>query len=137
MRMVDAGASMSLAAWIPPLEAAERRLQRGAHVAEVGFAATSAIIDLAIAYPASSFHGFDDDADAVSAIRLAVARAGVGDRVTYEVWNRHANLGRYDVVRARATSSSWRRSLRHAGVWIAPERGGAAIRVRSGLVPAW
>jgi hypothetical protein len=134
---VDAGASTPLAAWIPPLEATERRLRRGARVAEVGFAATSAVIDLAIAYPASTFHGFDDDDEAVATMRLAVARAGVSDRVTYEVRNRHADLGRYDVVRARATSSSWRRSLRHAGVWIAPERGGVAIRIRSGLVPAW
>jgi hypothetical protein len=134
--MVVAGCAL-VRTWLPALEAAERRLQRGARVAEIGVAASSRVVELALAYPSSTFHGFDTDPAAVAQVRDAVAMAGVSDRVTYEILrSRAAGVG-YDVVRARATVASRkagrsgaRSLLATGGVWIVSGPTGATIDVR-------
>ena len=135
---MDGDGSAFVRAWIPALEVAERRLRRGARVAEVGVAASSRAVDLALAYPSSTFHGFDPDPAAVARVRDAIAVAGVSDRVTYEVLRPGATGAGYDVVRARATGTMARRDLGDAvrsvlsdgGVWIVSGTTGATIHVR-------
>jgi 2-polyprenyl-3-methyl-5-hydroxy-6-metoxy-1,4-benzoquinol methylase len=61
------------------------RLRSGARVADLRCGRGRALIDLALTYPASTFHGFDDRPALVEAARTAAAEAGVSDRVTFEV----------------------------------------------------
>ena len=141
MSVVDPVGSPLLHAWIPALEVAERRLRRGASVAEIGVATRSSAIELAFAYPASTFHGFDPDPDAVAAIREAIARAGVSDRVTYEV-QRPRSLVRsgYDIVRGPMTWTRGhpvRSALRTGGVLIDTSVDGVRVRPRATLVRGW
>jgi len=142
MDAIDPVTSPLLHAWIPALEVAERRLRRGARVAEIGVAAASAAIPLALAYPASTFHGFDADADVVATIRGAIARAGLSDRVTYEVLRRGAlGSSRFDLVRDPGSRSSEirpaRGALRPGGVWIGAGADGVTVRPRSALLQGW
>lgn len=63
----------------------EAKLRSGARVADLGCGRGALTVLLAQAYPASTVHGFDPDAEAVVAGRRAAAIAGVSDRVTFEV----------------------------------------------------
>ena len=147
MHAGDPLGSPLLHAWIPALEVAEHRLRRGARVAEVGVASVTAAIALAFAYPESTVHGFDPDADAVAAARERIARAGLSDRVTYEAGPLAGSS--YDIVRVRARPAEAPDSgpARDAGVLrtmlgsggIAIESGahGTAVRGRSSFVPGW
>lgn len=57
------------------------------------------MIELAQSFPASTFSGFDPQAEAIEAARTAAARAGVSDRVTFEVARAEAFGGSgYDLV---------------------------------------
>jgi SAM-dependent methyltransferase len=71
--------------WVPALEGVEAKLRRGALVADVGCGLGAATLLLARAYPASRFVGFDDHAPSVETARTRSARAGVEDRVRFEV----------------------------------------------------
>ncbi len=71
--------------WIPALDGIEEKLRVGARVADVGCGHGAPLILLAESFPASTFVGFDYHEDSVEAARAAAARAGVGDRVRFEV----------------------------------------------------
>jgi 2-polyprenyl-3-methyl-5-hydroxy-6-metoxy-1,4-benzoquinol methylase len=71
--------------WIPALEGVEEKLRRGARVADVGCGHGSSTILLAEAYPKSTFTGFDYHEPSISWARKAASRAGVADRVHFEV----------------------------------------------------
>lgn len=77
--------SFPLVGWVASLPGVERRLGAGARVAGVGCGAGQALIELAHAYPRSTFHGFDADPAMIDTARVASAEAGVSDRVTFEV----------------------------------------------------
>ncbi len=70
--------------WIPALDGVEAKLLSGARVADVGGYGGPTIM-LALAYPASTFHGFDYHAESIEAARKAAAEAEVSDPVTFEV----------------------------------------------------
>lgn len=72
-------------AWLPALEGVEDKLRRGARVADIGCGYGAPLIAMAEAYPASGFSGFDYHDTSVAEARKAAARAGVGDRVRFEV----------------------------------------------------
>jgi 2-polyprenyl-3-methyl-5-hydroxy-6-metoxy-1,4-benzoquinol methylase len=71
--------------WIPALDGVQERLQEGATVADVGCGYGASTILLAQAFPNSRFFGFDPHAPSIEAARRSAEKAGVGDRVTFEV----------------------------------------------------
>src|SRR3984957_2951326 len=71
--------------WIPALEGTEAKLKAGAKVADVGCGLGTSTILMAQAYPKSSFVGFDYHDGSIKMAREAATKAGVGDRVKFEV----------------------------------------------------
>ena len=71
--------------WIPALEGVEPKLKAGARVADVGCGHGASTIIMAQAYPNSHFIGFDYHAPSINYAREAAAKAGVADRVTFDV----------------------------------------------------
>ncbi|MGO4326034.1 class I SAM-dependent methyltransferase [Cupriavidus sp. 2TAF22] len=71
--------------WIPALEGVGARLEAGASVADIGCGHGASTIILAQAYPNSTFHGFDYHEPSIRYAGEAAQRAGVADRVTFEV----------------------------------------------------
>ena len=76
-----------LQTWIPALEGAQPRLEAGASVADVGCGHGAATILMAQAFPNSRFVGYDSHEGSVRIARERAARAGVVDRVRFEVAN--------------------------------------------------
>ncbi len=74
-----------LSAWIPSLEGVQAKLEAGAHVADIGCGHGASTIIMAKAFPRSTFVGSDYHEGSIQAARLAAERAGVSDRVTFEV----------------------------------------------------
>ena len=74
-----------VSAWIPALCDAKGQLEAGARVADVGCGKGASTILLAKAYPKSRFYGFDYHDKSIEAARESAKRAGVADRVTFEV----------------------------------------------------
>jgi SAM-dependent methyltransferase len=71
--------------WIPALDGVHERLSEGTLVADVGCGHGASTLILAAAYPRSRFVGFDYHEDSILAARAAATRAGVGERVSFEV----------------------------------------------------
>ena len=71
--------------WIPALDGVDAKLRGGAKVADVGCGLGTSTIVMAQAYPASRFVGFDYHDGSIAAAREAAQRAGVSDRVRFEV----------------------------------------------------
>ena len=71
--------------WLPALDGAEAKLRAGARVADVGCGHGASTIIMAEAYPSSEFVGFDYHEASIAAARDAAERAGVADRVAFDV----------------------------------------------------
>lgn len=71
--------------WIPALNGVEEKLKRGARVADVGCGHGASTILMAQAYPASEFLGFDYHEGSVTTARRQAEKAGVSDRVHFEI----------------------------------------------------
>ena len=71
--------------WIPALDGVEAKLKAGAKVADVGCGLGTSTILMAQGYPKSTFVGFDYHDGSIKMAREAAAKAGVGDRVKFEV----------------------------------------------------
>jgi len=78
-------ASHLVADWIPAFEGVESKLRTGAVVADVGCGFGSSTILMAKAYRMSTFVGYDYHEPSIVAAREAASRAGVEDRVRFEV----------------------------------------------------
>jgi ubiquinone/menaquinone biosynthesis C-methylase UbiE len=74
-----------ISSWIPSLKGVEEQLRRGAKVADVGCGLGASTILMAKAYPNSVFHGFDYHAASIELARQAAEKAGVADRIQFEV----------------------------------------------------
>jgi len=74
-----------VSSWLPSLDGVEARLKTGAAVADVGCGHGASTIIMAQAYPRSNFTGFDYHAPSIAVARQQAARAGVSDRVRFEV----------------------------------------------------
>jgi SAM-dependent methyltransferase len=85
--------------WIPALDGVEAKLRAGASVADVGCGLGTSTIVMAQAYPKSRFAGFDYHDVSIAKAREAAQRAGVGDRVRFEVAAAKTFPGtRYDFI---------------------------------------
>ncbi len=84
--------------WIPALEGAREKLERGATMADIGCGHGASTIILAKAFPNSTFVGFDYHEDSVLRARERAEQAGVADRVTFEVSSADSFAGKYDLV---------------------------------------
>ena len=74
-----------VASWLPALEGMVPRLEAGATVADVGCGHGASTLIMAEAYPASRFVGFDYHAPSVETARAAARKAGLDDRVRFEI----------------------------------------------------
>lgn len=71
--------------WLPSLDGVVAKLEAGASVADIGCGHGASTILMAQAFPRSSFVGSDYHDDSIETARRAAERAGVADRVTFEV----------------------------------------------------
>jgi SAM-dependent methyltransferase len=74
-----------IAEWIPALGDVESKLKAGAKVADVGCGLGTSTILMAQAYPKSTFVGFDYHPASIQMAREAATKAGVSNRVKFEV----------------------------------------------------
>lgn len=71
--------------WIPALTGVEAKLQAGGKAADVGCGLGTSTVLMAQAYPNSTFTGFDYHQRSIELARESAERAGVADRVKFEV----------------------------------------------------
>ena len=71
--------------WIPSLDGVQARLEAGGRVADVGCGHGASTIIMAQAFPRSRFLGFDYHAESIEWARRAAEKAGVADRVSFEI----------------------------------------------------
>jgi len=74
-----------VSSWIPSLEGVEAKLKAGAKVADVGCGHGASTILMAQAFPKSTFIGFDYHGPSIEYARDAAAKAGVSDRVSFDI----------------------------------------------------
>jgi SAM-dependent methyltransferase len=85
--------------WIPALDGVGKKLEAGGQVADVGCGLGASTILMAKAYPRSRFVGFDYHDASIEAARQSAQRAGVADRVRFEIAKAKDFPGRdYDFV---------------------------------------
>ncbi len=85
--------------WIPALTGVAEKLERGAHVADVGCGHGASTVLLARTYPNSTFVGSDYHLGSIETARERAAAAGVSDRVRFEHAPAAAYAGTgYDLV---------------------------------------
>src|ERR1700689_45213 len=85
--------------WLPALDGVTAKLEHGARVADVGCGLGTSTILMAQAYPNSTFTGFDYHDRSIELAREAAARAGVSDRVKFEIAAAKSFPGKdYDLV---------------------------------------
>jgi 2-polyprenyl-3-methyl-5-hydroxy-6-metoxy-1,4-benzoquinol methylase len=85
--------------WIPALGDVDAKLRAGARVADVGCGLGTSTTLMAQAYPKSTFAGFDYHPESIALAREAAAKAGVSDRVKFEVARAKEYPGKgYDLV---------------------------------------
>jgi 2-polyprenyl-3-methyl-5-hydroxy-6-metoxy-1,4-benzoquinol methylase len=73
--------------WLPALDGVSAKLALGAKVADVGCGLGASTILMAKAFPKARFVGFDSHDKSVALARERAQKAGVADRVTFEVAN--------------------------------------------------
>jgi SAM-dependent methyltransferase len=88
-----------VSAWIPALQGVKEKLEAGARVADVGCGKGASTLLMAQAFPKSKFFGFDYHDKSIEGARESAKRAGVADRVTFEVAKAKEYPGKdYDFV---------------------------------------
>jgi 2-polyprenyl-3-methyl-5-hydroxy-6-metoxy-1,4-benzoquinol methylase len=71
--------------WIPALTGIDEKLRAGGKIADVGCGHGASSIILAEAYPNSKIFAFDNHEPSINHARRAAEKAGVGDRIHFEV----------------------------------------------------
>jgi len=118
--------------WLPALDGVEPKLKAGARVADVGCGHGASTLIMAQAYPASTFVGFDYHEPSVAYARAAAKKAGLSDRVSFEVAAAKDYPGHdYDLVAVFdclhdmgdpvGASAHVRQSLKSDGAWMIVE----------------
>jgi 2-polyprenyl-3-methyl-5-hydroxy-6-metoxy-1,4-benzoquinol methylase len=119
-------------AWLPSLDGVVAKLEAGARVADIGCGHGASTVLMALAYPNSTFVGSDYHEGSVEAARRAAERAGVSDRVSFEVASAATfGGGPYDLVCVfdalhdmgdpAGASSHVRTQLAQDGTWMVVE----------------
>ncbi len=85
-------------AWLPALNGVLPRLEQGIRVADVGCGHGASTLEMAGAFPQSSFFGFDAHEPSVATARKRAAEAGVENRTTFEVGTAKDFEGRFALV---------------------------------------
>jgi SAM-dependent methyltransferase len=121
-----------VSSWLPALEGVEAKLNAGARVADVGCGHGASTIIMAQAYPASQFVGFDYHEPSIVHARESARKAGVGERVRFEVASAKSFPGAdYDLVTVFdclhdmgdpvGASAHIRQTLKQDGTWLIVE----------------
>jgi 2-polyprenyl-3-methyl-5-hydroxy-6-metoxy-1,4-benzoquinol methylase len=99
-RFFRPGYNASLVAdWLPALHGVVEKLERGAHVADVGCGHGASTILMAQAFPQSTFVGWDYHDGSIETARKRAQEAGVADRVSFQTAPAAAYSGTdYDLV---------------------------------------
>ncbi|HEY7250365.1 MAG TPA: class I SAM-dependent methyltransferase [Methylomirabilota bacterium] len=99
-RFFRPGYAMNLVSqWIPALDGVKARLEAGGRIADVGCGHGASTIIMAQAFSRATITGFDYHPASIEAARRAADKAGVGDRVSFEVASAKAYPGTgYDLV---------------------------------------
>jgi SAM-dependent methyltransferase len=71
--------------WIPALEGVEEKLRVGARIADIGCGVGASSRLLAESYPRSRVTGFDYHKESIELARQKARKAGLGDRLSFEV----------------------------------------------------
>jgi len=88
-----------VSSWLPALDGVVEKLQRGAKVADIGCGHGASTILMAQSFPNSTFVGSDYHEGSIATARERAEKAGVSDRVSFEVAPAAASTGRdYDLV---------------------------------------
>ena len=118
--------------WIPAFDGAEAKLRAGGKVADVGCGFGASTMIMATAYPNSRFWGFDYHEPSIRHATEMAAKAGVSDRVRFEVASAKEYPGNdYDMVchfdclhdmgdPVGAAHHAWE-SLKEKGHWLLVE----------------
>ncbi len=134
-----------VASWLPALDGVVGKLERGGKVADVGCGHGASTILMAQAFPQSKFFGFDYHEPSIKWAQRAAQRAGVAERVRFEVATAKQFPGvGYDLVTffdclhdmgdPIGASSHVRKSLGPDGTWMLVEPF-AGDRVEQNLNP--
>jgi SAM-dependent methyltransferase len=121
-----------VSSWIPALDGVQARLAAGANVADVGCGHGASTIIMAEAFPASKFIGFDYHEPSIVHARESAQKAGLGDRVSFEVASAKGFPGNafdlvtmfdclHDMGDPAGASAHVRQSLRLDGTWMIVE----------------
>ncbi len=121
-----------VAEWIPALDGVQAKLEVGGTLADVGCGYGVSTLLMAQAYPRSRFVGFDYHAPSIEWARASAVKAGVSDRVKFEVASSKAYPGKdYDVVAffdclhdmgdPKGAAAHVRQSLKPDGTWMIVE----------------
>lgn len=88
-----------VSAWIPALHDVKDKLEAGARVADVGCGKGASTLLMAQAFPKSKFFGFDYHDKSIEGARESARKAGVTDRISFEVSGANGYPGQnYDLV---------------------------------------
>jgi SAM-dependent methyltransferase len=131
--------------WIPALEGVEARLRRGARVADVGCGHGASTLIMAQAFPNSTFVGYDYHEPSIVWALKAAKKAGVAQRVCFEVAASTDYPGRdfdfvaffdclHDMGDPIGAAAHVRQSLAKDGTWMIVEPF-AGDRVQDNLNP--
>ncbi|HLH44836.1 MAG TPA: class I SAM-dependent methyltransferase [Bryobacteraceae bacterium] len=118
--------------WIPSLNGVQERLRGGAKVADVGCGLGASTILMAKEFPHSTFFGFDYHDGSIKLAREAAQKAGVADRIQFEVSPAKSFPGKdYDFVAffdclhdmgdPAGAAAHVRQALRPEGSWMIVE----------------
>ncbi len=117
--------------WIPALDGVKEKLERGAHVADVGCGHGASTVLLATAFPQSRFSGFDYHGPSIERARELAREGGVADRVTFERASAKEFPGTYDLIAffdclhdmgdPSGAAAHVRAALRPDGTWMIVE----------------
>ncbi len=121
-----------VSSWLPALEEVVPKMQKGAHVADVGCGHGSSTIIMAKSFPKSSIVGYDYHEGSIDYARNVAAEEGVSDRVRFEVASAKNFPGKdfdlvtvfdalHDMGDPVGASKHVRQSLKDDGTWMIVE----------------